>query len=192
MPSRADEMVSSLRSFIAGGGRGLKEVPGLIKIVVDEELWRERVIDQTRQVARFDRFEQFVATDPLEGLGADVPTLRRLCGDDPAALDALDRATGHNQGERTDLLNNIQEVREPAPAGTSLARALRRLRNDRPDLHARVLARELSPHGAMVEAGFRPKTATVPLEVPDLARAIRRRLTPDQIAELVALLTEVE
>lgn len=185
-------MVSALRSFIAKGGYGLKEVPGLVRVVVDEGLWRERVIDQTRETARFERFEQFVATDPLEGLGADIPTLRRLCAEDKKALDALDRATGHNQGERTDLLDNIQEVSVGAPSGTSAARALRRLRKDRPDLHARVLAGEASPHGAMVEAGFRPRTATVPLEVPELARVIRRRLTTEQVAELVALLTEVQ
>ncbi len=41
------------------------------------------------------------------------------------------------------------------PSGHSCERALRRLRKDRPDLHARVLSDELSPHAAMVEAGFR-------------------------------------
>jgi transcriptional regulator with XRE-family HTH domain len=35
--------------------------------------------------------------------------------------------------------------------------ALRRLRKDRPDFIARVLAGELSPHAAMVEAGLRKK-----------------------------------
>ena len=34
---------------------------------------------------------------------------------------------------------------------------LRRLRKDRPDIHARVLAGELSPHAGMIEAGFRKK-----------------------------------
>jgi hypothetical protein len=34
---------------------------------------------------------------------------------------------------------------------------LRRLRRGRPDIHARVLAGELSPHAGMIEAGFRKK-----------------------------------
>ena len=38
--------------------------------------------------------------------------------------------------------------------GNSDTYALRRLRKDRPDLHARVLAGELSPHGAMVAVGY--------------------------------------
>jgi hypothetical protein len=41
------------------------------------------------------------------------------------------------------------------PAGNSAARALRKLREDRPDIHMRVLAGELSPHAGMAEAGFR-------------------------------------
>ena len=51
-------------------------------------------------------------------------------------------------------------------------RLLRRLRKDRPDIHARVLAGELSPHGGMVAAGFRKKpvrnkAAALPPEVSD-------------------------
>ena len=37
-----------------------------------------------------------------------------------------------------------------------------------PDLHAEVLAGDKSPHGAMVEAGFRPKTMTVPVDIAGL------------------------
>jgi len=43
------------------------------------------------------------------------------------------------------------------PTGTSRAYALRRLREQRPDVHARVLAGEISPHAGMVEAGFRKR-----------------------------------
>ena len=43
------------------------------------------------------------------------------------------------------------------PSGNSRAAFLRRLRKDRPDIHARVLAGELSPHAGMIEAGFRKK-----------------------------------
>ena len=35
--------------------------------------------------------------------------------------------------------------------------AHRRLRKDRPDIHARVLAGEISAHAGMIEAGFRKK-----------------------------------
>ena len=55
-------------------------------------------------------------------------------------------------GERADERN--VHIR---PSGNSRAAFLRRLRKDRPDLHARVLAGELSPHAGMIEAGFRKK-----------------------------------
>jgi hypothetical protein len=75
-------------------------------------------------------------------------------------IDAKDQANPGRQGQRTDLLYNnnsdIQEVKG-APTGTSAAAFLRRLRKDRPDIHARVLAGELSPHAGMIEAGFRKK-----------------------------------
>src|SRR5208282_3228545 len=43
------------------------------------------------------------------------------------------------------------------PTGNSAANAIRRLRKDRPDIHTRVLAGELSAHAGMIEAGFRKK-----------------------------------
>ena len=46
-------------------------------------------------------------------------------------------------------------------AGTTRDRALRRLPDHRPNLHARVLAKKLSAHAAMIEAGFLARTFTV-------------------------------
>ena len=52
--------------------------------------------------------------------------------------------------------NNQSDVHgSERPAGNSRAAFLRRLRKHRPDIHARVLAGELSPHAGMIEAGFR-------------------------------------
>jgi hypothetical protein len=48
------------------------------------------------------------------------------------------------------------------PSGNSRAAFLRRLRKDRPDIHARVLAGELSPHASMIEAGFRKNHSPSP------------------------------
>jgi hypothetical protein len=78
-----------------------------------------------------------------------------------------------------------------APSGTSREAGLRRLRKDRPDLHAEVLAGRLSAHGAMVRAGFRRKTVTVPLDKPEnTAKALRRSLDPEALATVARLLTQ--
>ena len=53
------------------------------------------------------------------------------------------------------------------PAGNSRAAFLRRLRKDRPDIHGRVLAGELSPYAGMVEAGFRKRRGGLNLPAQD-------------------------
>jgi hypothetical protein len=58
------------------------------------------------------------------------------------------------------------------PSGNSRAAFLRRLPKDRPDIHAKILADELSPHAGMIEAGFRKnrvEAAAPPLRSPDQA-----------------------
>jgi hypothetical protein len=192
METPADEVVSLLRSFVAKGEYGLSEVPALLRQVIDGDLWRDRVIAQTGELAHFNRFTDFVHTPPLAGLGADMDTLRRLCADDTTARDALDRVTKaeSRQGERVDLLDNVQEVeRLTAPTGNRADRALRKLRKDRPDLHAQVLAGEMSPNAAMVEAGFRRRSITVPADVEGHATAIRRHYSAQDVALLVKILT---
>jgi hypothetical protein len=62
-----------------------------------------------------------------------------------------------------------------------------RIAKDRPDLYEKVLAEELSPHAAMVEAGFRPRTATFYPD--DYERTARGLLKHDRadLAERAAL-----
>ncbi len=62
--------------------------------------------------------------------------LKRICAEDKEALDLIDQAEQGKQGARTDLVSNIHDV-AARPAGTTRQRALRKLRKDRPDLHAR-------------------------------------------------------
>jgi hypothetical protein len=119
-----------------------------------------------------------VSTPPLEGLGADMSLIKRICSDDPEAVNLLDEAIGSHQGERTDLHNNVIKV-ESAPVGNTARQAIRKLRDKRPDLHARVIARELSPHAAMVEAKFRTPTITIPLDPRRAARLLHKHFIGD-------------
>ena len=91
--------------------------------------------------------------------------------------------TGNNQYTvKTGTVDNVNT--STRPGGNSPSYALRRLRKNRPDLHARVLANELSPNGAMVEAGFRERTVQIPLDVTRAARALRRHFTGDALTQL--------
>jgi hypothetical protein len=92
------------------------------------------------------------------------------------------------QGQRTDLFDNkrfgVQEVR--APTGNAAAAALRRLRKDRPDIHERVLAGELTANAGMIEAGFRKKRESRKLTALDHLRKWWDKATPDQRAAFFA------
>lgn len=83
------------------------------------------------------------------------------------------------------------EVQVERPTGTSVERALLRLGEQRPDLHAQVLAGTKSAHAACVEAGFRRRTITVPVDVERAVATLRRHFSADEIAQMVRLLGDV-
>jgi hypothetical protein len=197
-----DQVVQSLTSSIKHGGANLANIPGLTKRVIKEEMWRERTLSEagmrTGEVVCFNSFAEFVIAEPPDGLGIDLVTLNRLCSDDIEALDLIDQATtgrpGAPKGNRniSGIHNsngyNINHYVMESNKGTSRQYALRRLRRNHPGLHARVLADEISPHAAMIEAGFRTKTITVALDPERAARSIRRHFSREQVRELVDLL----
>jgi hypothetical protein len=183
-----DHVVQSLSQALSYGETGLSTVPKLIKRCLREECWRDRVLERTGERVKFDRFEEFVRTPPLEGLGADVDLVKRIVKDDKEALDLLDQAMQTKPGRpakaEEETLDNVQGF----PSGNSESAALRRLRKDRPDLLARVIEGEVSAHAAMVAAGFRPKTITIRLDVQHAAKTLVRHFSSDELRELRKLL----
>lgn len=182
------DLVDCLGSALRSGEHGLSTVPGLLKRVLAEGAWRE--FETLRgELIHHERFADFVTLAPLKGLGASVDLVRRVIEDDAEAVDLLDQALQGKSGTRTDLGNNVPEVARPE--GNTKEKALRRLRKDAPELHADVLAGNLTAHAAMVKAGFRRPTATIPLDNPEsVAETLRRRLDPETLAEVARLLNE--
>ena len=85
---------------------------------------------------------------------ARVKAARAAQRDDAADLRNLRPAHRPKKAESVYATDRVVHASE-RPSGNSRAAFLRRLRKDRPDIHARVLAGELSPHAGMVEARFR-------------------------------------
>lgn len=178
--------VAMLSDTLRRGGSALESVPHQIKALLRSGDWKHFVTKLGKEVEH-QRFADFVTTLPLAGLGADVDLVRRLVADDNEALDLLDQALQNPVGTHHDD-NNIQ-VR--APQGTSKDRALRKLRTDAPELHAEVLAGQLTAHAAMVQAGFRPKTFTVRADSAEaVAKALRRQLDAGTLEAVRRLLLE--
>lgn len=177
-------LVEALGSALRRGGNALEDVPDLLKRVLAEESWREFVTPRG-ELVRHERFVDFVITPPTQGIGASVDLVRRIVGSDTEALDLLDQAVQNAPHVHAPDVDNVN-VR---PDGNSRDRALRKLRADAPSLHTEVLAGRLSAHAAMVQAGFRPKTISVPVSRPEsIAAALRKHLGPDDLARLIRLL----
>lgn len=161
-------------------GTSIDVIPKLLKRVLEQHAWEERRDVRTKEVYRFDSFAEFVTTRPLAGLGTTVDMVRRLVVDDVETLDLFEQAV-----QNAAAVHNRYSKR---PHGTTADTALRRVRKDRPDLHARVLRRELSPHAAAVEAGFRPRTVSVRLDdAAAILRTLTRHVPDDVLAELWVL-----
>lgn len=159
-----DSFVVQLRKTIQAGKGSLSDVPMMLKCILKEDRWQHRVIS-TGEPADFERFEDFVTEPPLKGLGTTIDLIRRICGGDPETLDLLDQVLQHNRGKPPVNGNNVTNIQD-RPEGNTSQKAIRRLRKDRPDLHAKVIAKEITPHAAMIEAGFRPKEISVPINQP--------------------------
>jgi hypothetical protein len=189
-----DQIVEALRHSMVEGEHGLSAVPNLIKRAEEAEVWRERVVKVTGEVVEKENFIELIEATPPEGLGGTIKLLKGLCRNDPTAIDAIDRMTvgkqgapegNQNAGKTTN--NNIMDCleeepsSEPAVQGTSNTYALRKLRKDREDLHERVLAGEISPHAAMVQAGFRKKTLTIPADLDGASRILLKHFDPEEL-----------
>jgi hypothetical protein len=121
----------------------------------------------------FTSYESFCVEKLPYGLGYSVDALDRLMLErkNAAAVDARDKQNQRPKGgDRRSRSFNVDNINtEKRPTGTSQSAALRRLRAQRPDLHAKVLANEISANAAMIEAGFRVKTITVPIDTAEHA-----------------------
>lgn len=134
-----------------------------------------------------------------DGLGTDVKTLKNLCRDNPAALDALDRATQGRTGRPSaETVDNINDLKKPD--GTSRDAALRRLRKhsdpesddyreDVAGLYRQVLQGEKSCHRAMIEAGFRKQATSREMTIKSFKKCENRL---EVLREILALLEEHE
>ena len=135
-------------------------------------MWRERVVGQTRQVAQFKSFREFVEAYPPEGLHTTIQLLIHICNDfgdmEAVSLISMESAgtagapTGNANASKTnvDIVHNCSELERPS--GNSTPATMRRLAKRNPALLAQVVAGEMSPNAAAVQAGFRKKNLQVP------------------------------
>lgn len=195
-----DTYVNSLARSLSSGN-ALANVPSLLKKVIAEQMWRERFVTQTKQVITFKSFREFVEADPPEGLKANVNLLIRICTDyeDLEAVSLISTEVGGKPGgnnnpygmmgkpddNRIKVSNtNIDSVDKPS-RGDTTDFVIRRLSKQRPDIHARVIAGELSPNAAAIEAGYRKEKFQLPRDPVAAGRYLAYRVDKDWLMECV-------
>jgi len=127
----------------------------------------------------------------LRGLGEKLSDIEKLIADDAESLVRLRElvvagkgTNQHTSGKEDnnniiihdDLFTAPESASKKSTQGTSRAYTLCRLKNERPDLFERVVAKELTANRAAVEAGWR-KTETA-LEM--LQRGWRKATSDEQ------------
>jgi hypothetical protein len=85
------ETIASLRFSLGEGEHGLSAVPGLIKKIIKNEMWKEFYDEVLRDIVNHNCFESFVNTPAPRGLGSSIEQLRRICSgaEDEDALEAI-------------------------------------------------------------------------------------------------------
>jgi hypothetical protein len=178
-------LVGTCSSAMSHGEQSLEQVPVLLYRILKEEVWRDFETQLGKKI-HHARFIDFVTMAPPAGLGSTIEHIANFIKGNKEAEDLLGLVIQNPVG-RPKTVYNIHSL-QARPSGTSGDRALRMLREKKPELHQRVLSGELSRHAAMIEAGYRPRTITVNPDNPKSAATLIAKASPAFLEELRKLL----
>jgi hypothetical protein len=82
-------------------GQAIENIPKLVKQIINDRMWESLTVEETGEVVEFDSFEEMITTEPPEGLGTSIDTLKKLCRDDNQALGLIDGAMQRGPGNST-------------------------------------------------------------------------------------------
>jgi ribosomal protein S21 len=181
------QIIQSFSQALLRGESALTYAPGLLKRIIKENMWQKYYDDFAKEEYTHTNFMSFITSKPREGLGETLENVKKVCRDDMELLSLIDELIqrpaggGLNQYNKR-LGNNITEANRPN--GDTVQKALRRLRKDRPDLHEQVITNKLTAHAAMLQAGFRKKTVSVPIEnIDKCLKYIKKYFTKEEIIQ---------
>ncbi len=191
-----DTVARALAMAVADGNASMHSVPGLLRRIITEDMWQARTIPETGKLCTFERFEDFVTTRPLDGLGTTMDVLRALCQRYEEVLILLDQVTrkalNENGGDRRGENSIIHNTETPKQQGTSREYTVARLERDgHQELAQRVLNREITAAAARRQVGWEFRRVAIRLDdLASAARTIRKHLDPNAIQELITWLQE--
>jgi hypothetical protein len=153
------QLCDATMSAIYYGCSKLDSIPALIRRIIENRAWECRQV-KMRGVVQLANLREMITRKPMEGWGEDPERIEGLIRNDPEVLVMWRDAMKGQQGQRTDLVDNITEV-EPTTRGTSRSYTVSRLQREAPALFKQVVAKTLSANAAAIQAGFRKKPTVV-------------------------------
>ena len=150
----AYQVCNSAISALSHGETSLSTFPKLLRRIIDERAWESRRVPG-KGVVSMQSLRELVTTAPITGWGEDPAKIEAVIRDDAEVLSMWREAMKQKQGQRTDIVDNVNEVN--TSKGNSRAYTVSRLQRQRPDLFAQVAAGELSANAAAIKAGFRKR-----------------------------------
>lgn len=207
-------LVQLLQSALSHADSNAKTIPGLFVSITEGEAWREYAYtDRPDKVFRWNAadFRRFIEAPRKDG-GCETPVgvLVRMLWDTPAweSFQELTRGkvggqAGNQNAKAEETIRNsitdrlsadavdspptlrVRDYSRESKQGDSVGYCLRRLGKSRPDLLEKVRAGDLSAHAAMVEAGFKERQITIPVDPAKAARRLVRHFSRKQFNSLV-------
>lgn len=190
--------IMCLTRAVQSGDSAFTLAPPLIAEALGRKAWMHWTDAGGSHFYDEDQFQDFVEAKPPRGLGVTPEVLEALLKPDSEAWvlfhEAMRRKPGGNNNPRGVNHNNIM-VDHPATIpisrnrvsqeGTSTSYAIRRLGKERPDLLDQVKEGTISPHRAMVTAGFIEKAITIPDDPAKAARRLRKHFRGERLEALI-------
>ncbi len=184
-PSRAWDPVARLVNINRNVVTNYSGFVQALSEILENGYWREFLVRGSGEIKSFERFEDFL--EWCECPAEELKAVLRVHGDEAllarvyAELGGKLAGPGRPAGKVSDTKN-----KETKPDATYV---VARLNRDRPDLAEKVMAGDISPNAAAVEAGFRKRYIRVPEGDP--AGAVRKLLNFYSYGELIRELEEM-
>lgn len=173
---RGELCQSAIESLYEATG-GLRQFPALLKKVIATRAWERRTVHG--KVVELSSLRELITAKPVGGWGEDPSKVEAVIRDDPEALAAF-REAMKRQGERTDLVDNVNEVMD-RPDGNSRAYSIARVQREcDSETVAAVMSGDLSPNAALVKAGVREnRQVYIPRDPAAAVEKLRRQFGDD-------------
>lgn len=183
------QLCASAFSALREGVGCIGAIPGLIRKIIEEHAWSEREV-RPGKIIKLKNLRELITKKYPDGWGEDPKKVEAIIKDDAEVLELYREAmVGKHGGDR-----KSEEAIKPDNRsledeyGTTRSYTLSRLKREFPELFQRVVDKELSANAAAIQAGFRVKTISIPINAEKAAQAILRHFTPEDCAKIKGML----